>query len=245
MAESEFYIQLENVTYRRGGVVLLNNVSFGLVAGEFASLGGSDISGKSSLLKLCIGLIKPDSGTVLVNGRPINELSYDQLQEFRHKTGFVFQSGVLLSNLNIRDNVALPLRYHTQLGERDIDKQVDKYLELLNITVYAKERPAGLPDEIKLMASLARALIVGPRLLMLDEFFDSVSGFRGEKAVQHLKDIKNATKMTGISTTKTVNLLTSFVEEPLIDCIMLIEAGGIVEEGRCQAVREKLMKKLM
>ncbi|MFH1227583.1 MAG: ATP-binding cassette domain-containing protein [Planctomycetota bacterium] len=245
MTDAPYYLELERVTYRRDGAVLLNNVSFGLLPGEFASLGGSDISGKSFMLKLCVGLTKPDSGIIRINGKPINEFSYGELQEFRRRTGFVFQDGVLVSNLTIRDNVALPLRYHTNLSSKEIDKQVDKYLELLNIIVYDNERPAGLPAEIKLMASLARALIIEPRFLLLDEFFDSVSAFRGEKAVQYLKEIKQATKLACLSATKTVNLLTSFVEEPLIDCIMLIEAGGVVEEGRCQAVREKLMKKFM
>lgn len=245
MTEPEYFIEMDNVTYQRDGAVLLNKVSFRLAPGEFASLGGGDVSGKTSLLRLCLGLVPPDSGVIRINGKLLAEFSYQELQQFRYKTGIVFQSGTLISNRSIRDNISLPLRYHTTLGSRAIDKQIDKYLELFDIFAYANERPAGLPAEVKLLASLARALIVEPQLLLLDEFFDSISGASGEKVVRHIKEIKQARRLTCLSTTKTVNLLTSFVEEPLIDLIILIEAGGIVEQGRCQAVRDKLLRKLM
>lgn len=245
MPEFKYYLEMEGVSYKWDGQPRLSNVSFSLVAGEFLAIGGSDISGKSSLLKLCIGLVSPDNGTIRINGKTLAGFSYSELQRLRAKTGFVFQDGVLISNLTIRDNVALPLRYHMNMENAEAYKQVDEYLELLNLVMYANERPAGLPLEIKLMANLARALVAQPELLLLDEFFDNISGPNSNRAVEYLKEMKKKNPLTCLSTTKPVNLLTSFAEESLVDCIMLIESGRVVEQGQCQIVRDKLLKKLL
>ncbi|MDI6733784.1 MAG: ATP-binding cassette domain-containing protein [Planctomycetota bacterium] len=239
------YLEVANVNYQRDGHTLLDNVSFAVGRGEFWAVAGSDISGKTLLLKTCAGLVNLNRGTVKIKGKEISTFSYDELQQLKMKTGFVFQDAVLLSNLTIRDNITLPLRYHTKLDAVEINKQSDKHLKLLNIFAYANERPAGLPLEVRLLTNLARALIAEPELLLLDQLFDTLSIDNVQKVVGILGEFKSNQGLTCLYTTKLVNLLSSFIEQPLVDNIILMESGRIVEQGRCEVVREKLIKKLL
>lgn len=235
-----YFIELNGITLKRDNVVLLNNISFQVATGEFLVIAGSDVGGKTSLLKLCVGLINPDRGVVKINGNPLKDFSYQELQKFRQKTGFVSQDGVLVSNLTVKENIALPLRYYSKLTDKAIDKIVEKQIESLNLNLYADERPAGLSVEIKLLTNLARALVVEPDLLLLDELFSSLTKNNIVTVIDYLKAIKDNRRLTCLATTNTVNLISSFPEEPLIDCLMVIESDGVVELGTCQVVREKL-----
>lgn len=235
-----YFLEFEGIILKRDDTILLNNISFQLRTGEFLVVAGSDIGGKTSLLKSCIGLINPDKGVVKINGRHLKDFSYQELQKFRQKTGFVFQDGVLLSNLTVSENIALPLRYYSKLTDKAIDKTAREYIGALNLKAYADERPAGLSAEIKLLTNLARALVVEPDLLLLDELFASLTKNNIVAVIDYLKAIKDKRRMTCLATTNTVNLISSFPEEPLIDSLMVIESDGVVEIGNCQAVREKL-----
>jgi ABC-type transporter Mla maintaining outer membrane lipid asymmetry ATPase subunit MlaF len=242
MNQTEYYLELENVSYKRDTLVLLNNISFKVSQGEFLTIGSGDISGKSSLLKLCAGLIQPDNGVIKINGNPLAGFSYDESQKLRYKTGFVFQDGTLVSNLSIKENIALPLRYHLSLNETEIEKYATKYIELLSLTSYADKRPAGLPDGIKLLTCLARALVVEPELLLLDELFSSLDKAEIQTVITLLKEIKKKRGMTCIATTKVVNILSYFPEAQVTDCLMILESGKTTEYGICQTVRQKLLQ---
>lgn len=242
MNQTKNYLELENIFYKRDAVELLNDISFKVNQGEFLTIGSGDIGGKSSLLKLCAGIIQPDNGVIKINGKPLKYFSYDESQRFRYKTGFVFQDGTLVSNLSIKENIALPLRYHLSLDKTEIKKCVTKYLELLSLISYADKRPSGLPDGIKLLTGLARALVVEPELLLLDELFSSLDKTEIQTVINLLKEIKKKQQITCIATTKVVNILSYFPEAQLTDCLMILESGKTTECGICQTVRQKLLQ---
>lgn len=243
MSDSKYYLEMEGITYQWDDTILLNNISLAVARGEFLVVASSDIGGKTSFLKLCSGLVQPAKGTVRINGKRLADFSYNELQAFRRQTGFVFQDGVLISNLSVKENIALPLRYHSGLDDKETDKRVEKYLESLNLKRYANERPATLSLEAKLLANLARALVVEPDLLLLDELFSELNRTDALMVINRLKEIKSQRRITCLMTTNTVNLLSSFPEAPLVDCLIAIEAGSIIERGECHAVRDSLIKK--
>jgi phospholipid/cholesterol/gamma-HCH transport system ATP-binding protein len=259
MSEPKYYLEWDGVRYERDGIGLLNNISFNVGCGEFVVVAGSDVGGKTSFLKLCIGLLQPQGGVIRVNGKPLREFSYNELQALRARTGFVFQDGVLISNLTLKENIALPLRYHSglagpvpnrrgrdrgvRLKSREIEKRVAKYLESLELVRYADARPAELTVELKLLTGFARALVGEPELLLLDELFVSLSRTNANRIIEHLKEVKARRPLTCLATTNTVNLVSSFPEEPLVDCLMVMESGGIIERGSPRAVRENLMRR--
>ena len=232
---------MQAVSYKSDDSVVLDNLSFTVAQGEFLVIAGSDVVGKTPFLKLCVGLINPSSGDVIINGKNIKEFSYNEMQRFRQKTGFVFQDGTLISNLNIRENIALPLKYHYGVSDKTIDKRVEKYLESLKLVRYANERPAGLPLETKLLAGLARALIVEPDLLLLDELFTSLGKTTVSIIISNLKALKKENNVTCLMTSNTVRLKSVVSEEYLADSLMVIDGGSIIERGNFREVRERLI----
>jgi ABC-type transporter Mla maintaining outer membrane lipid asymmetry ATPase subunit MlaF len=235
------YIEMQGVNYKRDELLLLDNISFTVAPGEFLVIAGSDVVGKTPFLKLCAGLISPASGEVKIGGKNISGFNYNELQKFRQKTGFVFQDAVLISNLNIRENIALPLKYHYGVSDKTIDKRVEKYLESFNLVRYANERPAGLPLEIRLLVNLARALIVDPDLLLLDEIFASLGKTAVNMVSNRLKELKKDGNLTCLMTANTVRLKSNVPEESFSDSLMLIEGGSIIEKGDFNNIREKLI----
>jgi ABC-type transporter Mla maintaining outer membrane lipid asymmetry ATPase subunit MlaF len=239
---NECLLEFDRVFFKRDSAVILDDFSFKAAPGEFLVIAGREISGKTTILKLCAGLFNPDKGTVKIRTKPLVDFSYKEMQRFRQKTGFVFEGGVLINNLTVRENTEFPLRYYSSLTDKAINKEVDKYLERLKITMYADERPAGLSEEMKLLAGLARALITEPDLLLMDDVFNSLSNINVQNVIDTLEEIRDKRPMTCLSTTGLVNLMSAFLEEPLADSLMLTESGKITHHGTAKEVYEILKK---
>jgi len=139
--------------------------------GETYILVGVNESGKSTILKLCAGLLAPDKGSITLNGREISgrENGDDVGGAVPIRIGFVFQHAGLISNMTVFDNIALPLRFHSFLTEREISEKVIEKLSLLGIEETMNLFPAELSQAKKKLAGITRALIMNPLLLILDE----------------------------------------------------------------------------
>lgn len=136
--------------------------------GELAAFVGPNRSGKSLILKLCAGLVVPDSGTVRVLDRDLAELTEDEWDALRLRMGVVLQQPGLLSNMTVYNNVALPLRYHRALPEPEIERAVMTRLEALGLAAARTRFPAQLNQGEARAAAIARALVMEPELLLLD-----------------------------------------------------------------------------
>lgn len=151
-------------------VEVLHGVSFTLGKGETLVVMGGSGSGKTVLLRLIAGLIRPDAGTLRVFGRNIEHLSEDELLPIRRRMGYVFQGAALFDSLSVYENVAYPLREHTALGEREVQARVVKNLGLVGL---GREVLSLLPSELsggmKKRVGIARALSVEPEMLLFDE----------------------------------------------------------------------------
>jgi len=162
-------IRVENLWKSFGNQEVLRGVSLEVQAGEFVALIGSSGGGKSLLLKLLVGLLKPDRGRVCVAGKDVAALSRRELESLRSRIGFVFQGGALFDSMTVYNNVAFPLREKTILGEKDIYRKVMRQLELVGLHDAARKYPAQLSGGMLKRVALARALVRDPEILLFDE----------------------------------------------------------------------------
>lgn len=162
-------IRCKGIVKRFGGQTVLSGVDLDVYPGETVVVMGGSGSGKSTLLRCMIGSHKPDEGTVELFGEEISCLNEDGLNEVRKKFGILFQSGALFNSMTIAENVALPLREHTDLDDEIIDIQVKIKLELVGLREDAFKYPAQISGGMKKRAGLARALALDPKILFYDE----------------------------------------------------------------------------
>jgi phospholipid/cholesterol/gamma-HCH transport system ATP-binding protein len=152
------------------GTEVLRGVDFSVSKGEtFVVMGGSG-SGKTVMLRLVAGLIRPDSGQIRILGQSIERLSEEELLPIRRRMGFVFQAAALFDSLSVKDNVAFPLREHSRLSEAEIEKRVVHFLSLVGLD---RDVLPLLPSEIsggmRKRVGIARALVMEPAILLFDE----------------------------------------------------------------------------
>ncbi len=131
-------------------------------------LGGSG-SGKSVLMKHVIGLLRPDRGSVVVEGEPIEELDERELQRVRAKFGMVFQAAALFDSMTVGENVGFPLREHTKLSEAEVRERVRQKLEVVGLRGVEAKFPAELSGGMRKRVGLARALALDPKIVLYDE----------------------------------------------------------------------------
>ena len=163
-------IAFENVVKSFGDRKVLDDVSFDLSAGEALCILGRSGTGKSVTLRLMIGLLKPDSGKVVVQGKDISSLNSDELAGVRRKMGFLFQSAALFDSFTVSDNLALPLhRLNKQMSQGDIQNAVRETLQQVGLEKEGDKMPAALSGGMQKRAGLARALVLKPEILLIDE----------------------------------------------------------------------------
>ncbi|PIE59586.1 MAG: ABC transporter ATP-binding protein [Desulfobulbus propionicus] len=170
---NDYAVQFVDVTKRFGTSdrphVVLDRVSFSLPAGRTTVIAGGSGQGKSVILKLILGLLQPDEGTVIVGEKDITKIGYKSLQALRMKFGVLFQGAALFDSMNVYENIALPLRERTRLTDNEIKARIDVTLEQLELTGHDQKYPAQLSGGMKKRVGLARALQLEPEIVLYDE----------------------------------------------------------------------------
>jgi len=166
---SSIIIQLKGVEKTLGGQPVLRGVDLGIPKGDITTIIGPSGEGKSVLLKHMIGLMRPDKGQVLVDGVDITNIRDQALNEIRKKFAMLFQSAALFDSMNVFENVAFPLREKRLVSESDIQRYVPEMLERVGLGNMGHKFPAELSGGMKKRAGLARALVMGPEIILFDE----------------------------------------------------------------------------
>jgi phospholipid/cholesterol/gamma-HCH transport system ATP-binding protein len=161
-------IVFEDVALSFPGNDVLRGISFSLARGETKAIFGVAGSGKSLILKLALGLIRPDSGRILVLGRDITQMREDDLFELRSRIGMVFQESALFDSLNVRENVAYQLTQEHGVYDEDIDRRVREALRFVELEHTLDLDPAELSGGMRRRVAIARAVITEPELLLYD-----------------------------------------------------------------------------
>jgi phospholipid/cholesterol/gamma-HCH transport system ATP-binding protein len=162
-------IELKNVVKYYGEARILNNVSFTVRRGETKIILGGSGSGKSTILKLIIGLEKPDDGEIWIDGEEISRLRERELTRVRQKIGMVFQEGALFDSLSVADNVAYRLHEQGDLEEEEVLAVVARMLGFVELEDAIDKMPSELSGGMRRRAAIARALVGSPRIMLYDE----------------------------------------------------------------------------
>jgi len=162
-------IVFDKVSFAYGDRKILEDVSFTVRTGETFVIVGECGFGKSTVLKLCCALLKPQAGAVFLKGRDTLRIPQEELMKVRLDIGYVFQNSALISNMSVSANIALPLLYHTNYPMDTVRAIVDSRIELLNLRGYENAMPASLSMGIMKRAGVARALALMPSLMLYDE----------------------------------------------------------------------------
>jgi len=168
-AVPETEIAVRGLTKSFGPQVVLEDITCSIPRGQITLMLGPSGTGKSVFLKHLMGLLKPDSGEVWIDGKNLPALSSRDLYKVRRKFGVLFQDGALFGSMNVYDNVAFPLREHTRKRESEIKEIVDDKLAMVGLTGAEDKLPGQISGGMRKRAGLARALVLDPEIVMFDE----------------------------------------------------------------------------
>lgn len=162
-------IEFRNVTKRFNGKTVLDNINLSIYENQVTTIIGKSGTGKSVLLKHIIGLLKPDEGTILFQGKPVNKMKKAEWEDHRRKVAYLFQNNALLDSMTVMDNVAFPLRQTTNLSKTEIEKRAMKRIDDLELAEAVGKFPSELSGGMQKRVALARALVTDPRIVLFDE----------------------------------------------------------------------------
>jgi phospholipid/cholesterol/gamma-HCH transport system ATP-binding protein len=168
-ANNSHIVELRDVEKQFEDKNVLDGVSLAVQPEERLVIMGQSGSGKSTILRLILGILRPDAGSVFFKQFDVTRLRRRKLQQVRHQIGMVYQYSALMSSRDVRDNVALPLEELTDKSREEIDKIVDEKLDLVGMKDAKNQMPSELSGGMKKRVSLARALVMEPELILFDE----------------------------------------------------------------------------
>ncbi len=198
-------VRVERLTKSFGGRPVWADVTLTLPAGEISVMLGPSGTGKSVFLKTLIGLLRPDRGSVWIEGRDLPRLSERDLYQVRRLFGVLFQDGALFGSMNIYDNVAFPLREHTRKSESQIRAIVGEKLEMVGLLGSEKKLPGEISGGMRKRAGLARALVLDPEIILFDEPDSGLDPVRTAYINQLIIDLNQQTGATFLIVTHDIN----------------------------------------
>lgn len=222
----ENWVEIKNLIFTRESRCIFNGIDMMVQRGKITAIMGPSGSGKTTLLQLIGAQLRPDSGCIQVNGQNIHQLSRKALYEARRNMGLLFQSSALFTHLSVFDNVAFPLREHSQLNESMLRDIVLMKLEAVGLRGAAGLMPAQLSGGMARRVALARTIALDPELMMYDEPFTGQDPISLGVLVRLIKRLNELLHTTTI-------IVSHDVEETcsIADYIYLISGGKIIGQG--------------
>ena len=221
-------IQIKDLHKKFGNKEILKGVNLNIKKGKCTAIFGLSGGGKSTIIKHIVGLLKPTSGQIFFNNIDITKLDDSELRKIRHDLGFLFQSGALFDSMNVFENVAFPLREHTNKSEDEIKKEVMENLTLVGLDAkrVAYLNPDELSGGMRKRVGLARTIILKPQVLLYDEPTSGLDPITSDLISQMIISIQKSTNTTSI-------LISHDIKETFktADYFAMLWDGKIIEYG--------------
>lgn len=219
-------IEFKDIHTSFDGHFIHRGINLCVKEGEILSLIGSSGVGKSLLLKELIGILKPDSGEIIVMGRDIVPLREEELIEIRRNVGILFQGAALFDSLSVYENVAYPLREHTNLREREIKEKIQEKLGLVGLEGTEDKMPDELSGGMKKRVGLARAIAIEPKIILYDEPTTGIDPITAEKINDLILSLQDKLGITTIVVTHDLHCVKKIANK-----LAMISDGKIITEG--------------
>ena len=232
MSSNEFFVELRNVTFGYGERVILRDLSLQVPRGKVTALMGASGGGKTTVLRLIGGQNHAQKGEVLFDGQDVTKMDSGQLYAARRRMGMLFQFGALFTDMSVFDNVAFPLREHTNLPEELIRDIVLMKLHAVGLRGARQLMPSEISGGMSRRVALARAIALDPELIMYDEPFAGLDPISLGTSAQLIRQLNDAMGLTSI-------LVSHDVEETfrVADHVVILGNGGVAAQGSPEAVR--------
>lgn len=230
--DSTTLVQIRNLHFSRGSKKIFCGLDVDIPRGKVTTILGPSGTGKTTLLKMIGGQIKASQGSVHVDGLEVGKLKRKQLYELRKRLGMLFQSGALLTDLSVFENVAFPLREHTNLPESLISHLVLMRLHAVGLRGARDLSPSELSGGMARRAALARALVFDPMMIMYDEPFTGQDPISMGILLELISTVNRALGLTSLMVSHDLNEALS-----ISDYAVIISEGVVVEAGSPEELR--------
>jgi len=230
---SDNLIQINNLTFKRGKRIIYDDISLSIPKGKVIGIMGPSGIGKTTLLRLIGGQIRPESGQILFDGKDIPKLSRNALYEARKRMSMLFQSGALFTDMSVYDNIAFPIREHSDLPEAIIEKIVLMKLEAVGLRGARALLPGELSGGMARRVALARAIALDPELILYDEPFAGQDPISMGVIVSLIRSLSDALGLTSVVVSHDVPEVMS-----IADYIYIIAEQKIIGQGTPEQIRQ-------
>jgi len=232
-SENQPPVQVTALCRKFGSQIVLNGVNLTVSRGETVVLLGRSGTGKSVFLKLLVGLQKPDSGSIRIDGDEITGLDPGKLNQVRRKIGFLFQQAALYDSLTVEENVAFPLRRHTRMAAREVRSRARELLASVGLERDFSKLPSELSGGMQKRVGLARALALEPSILLFDEPTTGLDPITSAEIGELIVDLRRRRRVTSVVVTHDIAGARAFA-----DRMVLLNRGNIVVEGTFEQLQK-------
>lgn len=219
-------IRVRGLSKSFGAQRVLDRIDLEVGGGETLTVLGRSGAGKSVMLKLLIGLQKPDSGEIEIDGEEMTAMRLDDLNRIRRRVGFLFQNAALYDSLTVEENVAFPLRRHTKLTNSELRDRVSELLSRVGMAEDARKMPADVSGGMKKRVGLARALALDPEILLLDEPTAGLDPITASEIIELIRELQRERNISSIVVTHDMRSV-----EDVADRVAMLNEGRILIEG--------------
>ena len=236
-------IRVQGLSKSFGEQKVLDRIDLEVARGETLTVLGRSGTGKSVMLKLLIGLQKPDRGEIEIDGEEITAMHLDDLNRIRKRVGFLFQNAALYDSLTVTENVAFPLRRHTEMTDGERRDRVSELLSRVGMEEAGEKMPADLSGGMKKRVGLARALALDPEIMLLDEPTSGLDPVTASEINELIRELQRERNISSIVVTHDMRSV-----ETVADRVAMLNEGSILVEGTLESLKQSddpLVKKFI